>query len=84
MNGTCNSANFWVPASWGLWEGPKGQISLNLNTKSISKIFNLNFVFPLTNERYKHIRQDFHSVPWVMHAPGFGTWGCWGVKNLIL
>ena len=27
---------------------------------------------------YKHIRLDFHSVPWVMHAPGFGTWGCWG------
>ena len=27
MNGTCNSTNFWVPASWGLWEGPKGQIS---------------------------------------------------------
>ena len=26
----------------------------------------------------KHIRQDFYSVPWVMHAPGFGTWGGWG------
>ena len=24
----------------------------------------------------KHIRQDFHSVSWVMHAPGIGTWGC--------
>ena len=31
----------------------------------------------------KHIRRNFHSVPWVMHAPGFGTWGCLGVKNLI-
>ena len=28
----------------------------------------------------KHIRMDFHSVPRVMYAPGFGTWGCWGVK----
>ena len=28
----------------------------------------------------KHIRRYFHSVPWVIHAPGFGTWGCWGVK----
>ena len=26
----------------------------------------------------KHIRWNFHSVPWVMHAPGFGTWGCGG------
>ena len=23
MNGTCNSTIFWVPASWGLGEGPK-------------------------------------------------------------
>ena len=29
----------------------------------------------------KHIRRDFYSVPWVMHAPGFGAWGCWGGKN---
>ena len=28
----------------------------------------------------KHIRRNFHSVPWVMHAPGFGTWGAGGQK----
>ena len=28
----------------------------------------------------KHIRRDFYLVPWVMHAPGFGTWGAWGQK----
>ena len=28
----------------------------------------------------KHIRRDFHSVPWVMHAPGLGTWGAGGQK----
>ena len=33
MNGTCNGTIFWVPTSWGLGEGPKGQISLNLNYK---------------------------------------------------
>ena len=38
----------------------------------------------LTNENIKHIRGDFHSVPWVMHAPGFGTWGCWGQKFYFL
>ena len=33
MNGTHNDAIFWVPAPWGLGEGPKGHISLNLNYK---------------------------------------------------
>ena len=28
----------------------------------------------------KHIRRDFHSVLWVMHASGFGTWGAGGSK----
>ena len=39
MNGTCNGTIFWVPASWGLGEGPKGQISLNLNYKVNFKNF---------------------------------------------
>ena len=30
---------FLVPAPWGLWEGPKGQISLNLNYKVNFKDF---------------------------------------------
>ena len=32
MNGTCTGTIFWVPAPWGLGEGPKGQI-LNLDYK---------------------------------------------------
>ena len=28
----------------------------------------------------KHIRRDFHSVPWVMHAPGIEAWGAGGQK----
>ena len=39
MNDTCNGTIFWVPASWGLGEGPKGQISLNLNYKVNFKDF---------------------------------------------
>ena len=31
MKGICTGAIFWVPTPWGLGEGPKGQISLNLN-----------------------------------------------------
>ena len=71
---------FLGPRLLGPMGGAKGQISLNLNYKVNFKDFYLNFVCLLTNERNKHIRRDFHSVPWVMHAPGFGTWGCWGSK----
>ena len=39
MNGTCTGAIFWAPAPWGLGEGPKGQISLNLNYKVNFKDF---------------------------------------------
>ena len=43
----------------------KGQISLNLVTMSISKIFIPNFVHVLTNKR-KYIDQNFYSVAGVM------------------
>ena len=45
------------PHPWGLWEGPKGQISLNLNYKVNFKDF---FVSDI-----KHIRLDFHWTTWV-------------------
>ena len=48
-------------------------------TKSVSKIFIPNFVCVLTNERYKHIRQDFHSVAWVM--PQGWDFGALGVPR---
>ena len=44
MNGTRNGTMFWVPTPWGLGEGPKGQISLNLNYKVNFKDFKPNFV----------------------------------------
>ena len=48
MNGICNGTIFGVPAPWGPGEGPKGQISLNLNYKvNFQRFLNL-----LTNERY--------------------------------
>ena len=31
INDTCNGTTLWVPIPWGLREGPKVQISLNLN-----------------------------------------------------
>ena len=39
MNGTCNGTIFWFLASLGLGEGPKGQISLDLNYKVNFKDF---------------------------------------------
>ena len=48
-------------------------------TKSISKIFKPNFVCVLTNERYKHIRQDFHSIAWFM--PQGSNLGALGVPR---
>ena len=30
MNRVCNGTFFFCPAPWGLGEGPKGQISLNM------------------------------------------------------
>ena len=47
MNGTSTGTLFWVPAPWGIWEGPKGQISLNLNYKV--NFIKPNFVYLLTN-----------------------------------
>ena len=72
MNATNNGTIFWVPAPWGLGERPKGQISLNLNYKSISKIFKPNFVHLLTNERYITYQAVFSFAP-LDHARG-GTW----------
>ena len=62
MNGTCNGTIFLVPASWGLGEGPKGQISLNLNYKVNFKDFSTN-VCLLTNERYKTYKTGFSFGP---------------------
>ena len=59
-------------------------------TKSISKIFIPNFVFVLTNENTKHIRQDFNSVAWVMpQGSEFGALGVWrgskkNISNIVM
>ena len=67
--------NFFVPAPWGLGEGPKGQISLNFNQRFLNQTL---WVVSQMKD-IKHIRQDSHSVAWVM--PQRWDLGCWGVKN---
>ena len=61
MNATCNGTIFGVPAPWGLGEGPKGQISLNLNYKVNFKDFKPNFLYLLTNDRYITNQTGFSS-----------------------
>ena len=63
MNGVCNGTFFFGPAPWGPDKGPKGQISLNI----------------IKFQLQSHIRQDFHSVAWVMpQGSDLGVpWGVW-------
>ena len=81
MNCACTSTIFSVTAPWGLGEGPKGQISLNLNDKVIFKVFKPNFVILLTNEKYITYQTGF-SFGRLGHAQASDLgvpWG-WGVK----
>ena len=63
------TGTFFYPVPWGpgaLGRGQKVKYHLISITKSISKIFIPNFVFVLTNERYKTYETGFNSVAWVM------------------
>ena len=79
----CTTSHFFCPAPWGPGEGPKGQISLNSFTKSISRIFKPNFVCLLRNERYKTYQMGF-SFGHLGHAPGAGLWGTVGGQKIFL
>ena len=79
MNGACNVKLFLVTPPGALGRGQKVKYNLISITKSISKIFILNFVCVLTNERYKHIGWNFHSVAWVM--PQGWDFGALGVPR---
>ena len=85
MNGTSNGTIFFGPRLLGPWGGAKRS---NIIKSQLQSQFQRFLIYTLCvfsqMKNIKHIRRDFHSVPSVMHAPGFGTWGCWGVKNLIL
>ena len=85
MNGICNGTIFWVPAPWGPGEGPKGQISLNLNYKVNFKDFKPNFVYLLTYERYITYQTGF-SFECLGHAQGLDLgepWGRGGGKKIF-
>ena len=86
MNGTCTGAILGVTAPWGPGDGPKGQISLNLNYKINFKDFKPNFVYLLTNERFITYQTGFsfgrlgHAQGWNLGVP----WGVGGSKKIFL
>ena len=77
MNGTCKGTIFGVSASWGLGEGPKGQISLNLNYKVIFEDFSTKLCVFSQMKDIKHIRIFIRSPASCM-PQGLGLGGARG------
>ena len=75
------NVNFFLPPPPGaLGRGQKVKYHLISITKSISKIFILNFVCVLTNERYKTYQTGFLFCR-LGHAPGVELWGTGGAQG---
>ena len=85
MNGTCTGAIFWVPTPWGLGEGPKGQISLNLNYKVNFKGFKTKLCVSSHKWNIYNISDGIFIRP-PGSSPGVGLgvpWGVGGKKNFF-
>ena len=81
----CNSTIFGSPSPGAFGRGQKVKYHLTLTTKSISNIFEPNFVCLLTNERYKTYQKRF-TFGRLGHAPGVGLGGTvagWAVKKMF-
>ena len=83
---------FFCPTPWVPGEGPKGQIYLNIIKFQLQSQFQrfLNQTLCVFSQMkdIKHIRQDFHSVAWVMpQGSDLGVpWGGgveWSKKNFV-
>ena len=85
MNGTCTGAIFWVPTPWGLGEGPKGQISLNLNYKVNFKGFKTKLCVSSHKWNIYNISDGIFIRP-PGSSPGVGLgvpWGVGGKKKIF-
>ena len=75
---------FFGPAPWGPWEGPKGQISLNIIKfqllSQFQRFLNQTLCVFSQMEDIKHIRWDFHLASWVM-PQGWDLGVLWGVAD---
>ena len=82
MERVCNGT-FFGPAPWGPGEGPQGQILLNIIEFQFKSQFQrfLNKTLCVFSQMkdIKHIRQDSHSLAWVVpQGSDFGV--PWGVE----
>ena len=71
---------FFAPPPGAMGRGQKVKYNLISSTKSISKIYIINFVCVLTNERYKTYQTGFLFCR-LGHAPGVGLGGAQVVKK---
>ena len=81
LMGHATSNIFTAPPPGALGRCQKVKYHLISITKSISKIFIPNFVYVLTNERYKNFQTGF-SFCRLGHAPGVGLWGTGGAQGV--
>ena len=85
MNGARNGTFFW-PCPLGPWGGAKRSNIIKFQLLSQFQIF-LNPTLCVFSQMkdIKHIRQDFHSVSWVMpHGSDLrGYKGAWGLKKIF-
>ena len=73
------TVQFFGPHPWGPGEGPKGQISTNLNHKVNFKDFLSQTLCVFSQMKdIKHIRRYFYSVAWVI-TQGSALGVPWGV-----
>ena len=84
MNGVCNGKLFFAPPPGALGRPQKVKYHLISITKSITKVFILNFMCVLTNERYKTYQTGF-SICRLGHVPGvgIGMLGCPGGQKIF-
>ena len=79
MNCTCNSTNFGSPPPGVLGRGQRSNIIKSQLLSQFQILLNQTlFVFSQMKD-IKHIRRDFHWVPWVL-PKGLGLRGAGGQK----
>ena len=72
--------NFLGPCPLGPWGGAKrSNIIKSQLQRQFHRFLNQTLCVFSQNERYNTYQTGFSFSP-LVHAPGFGTWGCWGSK----
>ena len=78
------TAQFFWHHPLGPWGGAKRSNIIKSQSQSqFQRFFNQTLCVFSQLKDMKHIRRDFHSVAWVMHAPGVGLGGLGGPKTFF-